>query len=261
MVDKTALKDYYYDAQVERYFIQFMAIFTGLQCQIGKNDRSGDENKLIPVPLFHGKRDRVAGWIKAGFTQNKLLRLPIMSSAIVNLEMAPESRKGIGQVRRVNYVPRGGLIPNDIQSVTQYMPIPYRLFTDVFIWTSNVQQRYQILEQLLMVFDPTLQIQSTDAQFDWTKITSVELVGINYEDNYPIGNDARLLITTLNFSFPIYISPPADYRSNFVKDVYMRIGAIEAGSITNEEIISDLDSQDIEYEEIFDGDDIEDPEE
>jgi hypothetical protein len=257
MGDKATLKDFYYDKQVKRYYLQFMAIFAGIQVQIGKNERSGDEEKLISVPMMNGNRDRVTGWIKGEHTQNKPLRLPIISSNITNLELAPDLRKGVGNTRRETYLPRGGLMPDDIKSVRQYMPVPYKLYADVSIWTSNQEQRFQILEQLLSVFDPVIQIQSTDAQFDWKKLTMVELIGVGFEDNYPIGTDRRMLITTLNFEMPIRLGVPDEVKSNFVKDILVRIGTVDSDSNTNEEIIADLDGQGIPYELWFEGETIE----
>ena len=252
----SAVKDYYYFNQMENYYLQFMAVFAGLQVRIGKNDRSGNEEKLIPVPIMNGNRDRVAAWIEAGFTHNKLLRVPIMSANISGIEMAPERRKGVTQKRRNAYLPRGGMIPDDIQVVEQYMPIPYTASADLGIWTSNHHQRYQILEQILTVFDPIVQIQKNDAMFDWTKITTIELTGISYEDNYPIGTDRRLLITSLNFTFPVYLTAPAEHKQNFIKDVYARIGVVSTGAETSEEMIAELESQGINYEQWFAGSDV-----
>lgn len=254
-----AFKTYYYNNQVKSYMLQFMAVFAGLQVQIGKNDRTGDEEKLISVPIMYGNRDRVVGWIKGQFTQNKPLRLPIMSANIGGIEMAPELRKGVGTTRRNAYLPRGGLLPDDISVVRQYMPIPYRAMADVAIWSSNTEQRYQILEQVLTLFDPFVQIQKTDAPFDWTKLTNIELLGINYEDNYPIGNERRMLITTLNFQFPIYLAAPANVKDDFVQDIWVRIGAVDVSSETSEEIIADLNAQGIDYELWFEGDTVEIP--
>lgn len=248
-----AFKTYYYNAQIRKYMIQFMAVFAGLQVRIGKNTRS-DEEKLIPVPIMHGNRDRVVGWIKGEQTQNKPLRLPMMSANIVKTDMAPELRKGVGTERRNSFLPRGGIVPDDITTVHQYMPVPYKLNADLSIWASNTEQRYQILEQILSVFDPYVQIQKTDAIFDWTKLTQVELLDITYEDNYPIGIDRRMMLTILNFSFPVYLSVPADLKTDFVKDIWVRIGAVDFASTTEEEIVADLDAQGIQYELWFDGD-------
>ncbi len=251
-----AFKTFYYDHQMKKYMIQFMSIFSGMQVQIGKNDRAGDEEKLIGVPVMYGNRDRVVGWIKGNFTQNKPLRLPIMSANITGIEMAPELRKGISTVRRQAYLPRGEVLPDGIKTVRQHMPVPYKATAELAIWTSNTEQRYQVLEQILVVFDPIVQIQKNDAIFDWTKITTVELTGINYEDNYPIGPDRRMLISNLSFEFPIYLSAPATVKDDFVKDIWVRIGAVDVSSVTSEQIIADLDAQGIEYELWFDGDSV-----
>jgi len=248
-----AIKHYYYDQQIKKYMLQFMAIFAGLQVAVGKSDRS-DEEELISVPIMFGNRDRVVAWIKGQFTQNKPIRLPIMSANVAGIELAPDMRKGVGQVRRNTYLPRGGAIPDDITAVRQQMPIPYKLTTNVAIWASNHEQRYQILEQLLMVFDPIVQIQINDSMFDWTKLTTVELTGVDYEDNYPIGTDRRMLISNLTFTVPIWISAPANLKDEFVKDIYARIGTVSNAAITNEEMVAELDAQGIGYELWFDGD-------
>lgn len=253
-----AFKYYYYDSQIKKYILQFMAIFAGMQAQIGKNDRSSEE-EMISVPIMYGNRDRVVGWIKGEFTQNKPIRLPMMSAVITGIALAPEMRKGVGAVRRNTYLPRGEVIPDGIKTVRQQMPIPYKLNASLAIWASNHEQRYQILEQILMVFDPILQIQKNDALFDWTKITTVELTGIDYEDNYPIGTDRRMLISNLTFELPIWISAPANIKDDFVKDIYARIGVVGNDSLTNEEMVADLDAQGIQYELWFDGDALELP--
>lgn len=255
-----AFKHYYYNHQIEKYFIQFMAIFAGLQVQVGKNERSGDENKLIPVKIMPGNRDRVVGWIKGRYTQNKPVFLPMMSANITGPEMAPELRKGVGTTRRESYVERGGVIPDDIKVVKQYMPVPYLLSTELSIWASNQEQRYQILEQILSMFDPDIQIQKSDAIFDWTKITKVELLNVAYEDNYPIDADRRILITTLTFALPIYLSAPANIKDEFIKDIWVRIGAVSQDADTPEEIIAELDAQGISYEQWFEGDVLDLPE-
>jgi len=247
-----AFKHYYYDQQVKKYILQFMSIFAGMQVSLGTNDRSSDE--LISVPIMYGNRDRVVSWIKGEFTQNKPIRLPMMSAVITGIAMAPERRKGVGAVRRNTFLPRGEVIPDGIKTVRQQMPVPYTLNANLAIWSSNHEQRYQILEQLMMVFDPIVQIQATDGVFDWTKITTVELTGIDYEDNYPIGVDRRMLISNLSFEFPIWISAPANIKDDFVKDIYARIGTVSNSAITNEEMVAEMDAAGIGYELWFDGD-------
>lgn len=216
---------YYYDSQIKKYLIQFQNIFTGIQVSVGKTDTR--DGGLIPVPSHYGSRDRVTAAILASNTQNKPVRLPTMSTYLTGIEMAPDLRKGIGGTRSETYLPRGGLIPNDLKVVKQYMPIPYRLVADLSIYTSNIEHHFQIMEQIMMLFDPILQIQTNDSAFDWGKITTVELHGIRFEENYPAGADRRMIVTGLEFSFPIYISVPADLRSTYIHDIYMRLNTLD----------------------------------
>lgn len=249
-----AFDNFYYNEQIKRYLIQFMAIFSGMRCQIGKRD--DEEEQTISVPIHYGNADRVVSSILAANTQNKLLRLPVMSAVLTGFDMAPELRKGIGQERRDTYLPQGGVFPDDIKKVVQLMPIPYWARADVSVYTSNIEQRFQIIEQIMMLFDPIVQIQTTDALFDWTKLTTVELENIGLDDNYPTGTDRRILVITFSFKFPIYISAPANLKSDYIKDIYVRLGTIDQVANSSEEIIGDLEGQGLDYEKWFTLDDV-----
>lgn len=242
--------NYFYDKQLARYIVQFMAIFKGLTVHTGKTDKG---IKTIQVPVQYGSKDRVAASILNDNTQNLPLRLPNMSVYLRNIDMSPDRYKGVDSVRKINYLPRGGIFPDDIQTVKQLMPVPYLTTMDLCIYSNNQNTQFQILEQLLMLFNPMLQIQTSDAAFDWTRLTTVELKNIVFEENYPSGNDRRMIITTLSFEMPIYISAPTALRNEVIKEIYLRVGAVpsnESLDTNSYDIIEMLNAQDIEYEHI-----------
>lgn len=245
-----AMNNFYYNKQIKKYLVQFMAIFGGLQVSTG--EREDGETKKIPVPVHYGSKDRVTASILADNTQNQPIRLPVMSAYLTNIEMAPELRKGIGHNRKTPQMPRGGLFPDDIRIVEQLMPVPYKATAELSIYTSNMDQHFQVMEQILLYFDPTLQIQTDDGSLNWSRITTVELMGIRFDENYPIGTDRRMIVTTLDFTFPIYVAAPSNMKDNFIAEIYARIGAIDsATNIGNsEEVLGDLDGQGIDYENI-----------
>lgn len=233
--------DYYYDQQIRKYLVQFMAIFQGLQVQVGK---LGDRDPaLIMVPIRYGPQDRVVEWIKSDFTQNKPLRLPIMSAYLRGLELDPSLMVGVGTERRNTVLPSGGLLPDDAKVVYQRRPTPYRATAEVVFYASNMAQMLQMVEQILMLFNPILQIQVSDAPLDWKRITTVELVGIRSEMNYPLGQDRRVLVWTLDFSFPVQLDTPADFRNNIIEKIYMRIGTIQTATTNSYDIISEIDDE------------------
>jgi len=245
---------YYYNHQLRNYLVQFMAIFAGLEVQVGWNEDT--EPRLIPTTIYSASKDRVVAAIKGEFTQNKPIMLPTMSAHLTGIEMAPDMRKGVPTERRQTVMPTGGLFPDDIKVVQQRMPVPYRATFELSIWASNTDQHYQMLEQILMVFNPMLQIQTSDEPFDMTKITQVELVGIRPEENVPINAERRIIQTTLEFAVPIWISVPADVHRRFIEHIYTRVGMVSLVSNTSEDIIADLDAQGFEYELDFTLDDI-----
>ena len=62
------------------------------------------------------------------------------------------------------------------------MPVPYKLTMNCDIWTSNTDQKLQILEQIFMLFNPSLEIQTTDNYIDWTSLSVLNMDNINYNN-------------------------------------------------------------------------------
>lgn len=248
---------YYYDEQMRKYILQFMAIFAGLKVKIGKlEDRSAS---LIPVHLTYGPKDRVVASIMAENTQNKPIRLPAMSAYLNNVELAPDRRKGVQTTRRKTYFPSGGIFPDDIATIEQLMPVPYNASIELAVYTSNRDEHFQLLEQIFMFFDPILQIQKSDDPFDWARITTIEMVGINFDEGYPSGTDRRIIQTTLQFLMPIWIGVPMKIKNDFIADINLRVGLISAATSGSDDIIAELDDLGFDYDKIFDLDDLELP--
>lgn len=223
------ITDFFYDEQIRRYLLQFCAIFSGMKTQTGKG-QSGD-TEFISVPIHIGNKDRVVAAITARNTHNKIFALPIMSAFIQSIDLTPERRKGIGVKDNRVYMDAGGVFPDDLRVAQRIMPIPYNLGMELAIYASNTMQLHQIMEQILMLFDPILQIQTTDKPFDWTKITNVELTAVNNEENYPTATERRILVWTLNFNLPIWLSPPMDVKDEVVRKIIIRVGDLDGFSL------------------------------
>ena len=219
---------YYFDDQLRNYILQFCGIFSGLQVQTGKGADTTVTRYTVPVVV--GSRDRVVSAIMSGNTQNKPFTIPSMAVYMTGLDMTPERRKGIGVVDRRVTMPAGGVFPNDLTAVYRVVPIPYNMNLELSIYANNTNTLFQILEQVLLLFDPIVQIQTSDSPFDWTKITTVELTGINNEENYPMGDSKRVLVWTLSFVMPIYISAPMDVKDTIVRQINIRLGDLEGFS-------------------------------
>jgi hypothetical protein len=215
------ISNYFFDNQLRAYMLQFVSIFYGLQIQTGKG--SCDEQQFITVPTVIGNKDRVVAAIMAGNTQNKMFSLPTMAVHMSNLSLAPERRRTPGIVDARVTLPVGGIFPDDLTVVKRVMPVPYNATMELSIYTSNTQQRDQILEQILVLFNPDLQIQKSDGPFDWTKLTKVELTDIANEENYPSSTDRRIIMWTLTFEMPIYLSVPIGVKDEIVRKITIQL--------------------------------------
>ena len=94
-------------------------------------------------------------------------------------------------------------------TVERLMPTPYNLSVNVDVWSTNTDQKLQILEQILMLFNPSLEIQTTDNYVDWTSLSVVNLTSTTFSSRtIPMGTETEIDVATLGFTTPIYISPP-----------------------------------------------------
>ena len=91
------------------------------------------------------------------------------------------------------------------------------------------------MEQILVLFNPAVELQANDNPLDWTNITNVELIDINWSSRaVPQGVDSQLDVGTLTFSLPIWLNPPAKVRKqSIIKQIVTRIN--------NTDSIDDLD--------------------
>ena len=113
------------------------------------------------------------------------------------------------------------------------MPTPYTLTVNCDIWTSNTEQKLQILEQICMLFNPSLEIQTTDNYIDWTSLSYVELTDITFSSRtIPVGADTEIDVASIKFSMPIWLSPPVKVKKlGVITSVIMSIFDESSGTI------------------------------
>lgn len=237
---------YFYDGQIRKAQIQFAAIFSELQVKIGKNDFDSSTD-LMTVPVKIGSADRVVASIMAGNTQNKPVRLPVIATQLLGVEPAYDFVKGSNQQHRHTTFPVGGTLPDDGTVVYKLMPFPFKLTMEAAIMASNEYQHQQMLEQILLLFNPDLQIQISDGYNDWTKISTVYLKGVGLETPYPSESERRIIYTTLSFDVLAYLSAPVNLRTNYIKKIKARIATIATDANFDEYRLEDIPAPPEEY--------------
>lgn len=241
--------NYYYNKQIINYILQFMAVFSDMQVAIGKNDNNSTTN-LIRVPIRYGDADRVVNSIIESNTQNKPISLPIFSAYLSDFQLRTDSQKGIGAIERDTFMPVGGTFPNDLQTVMRRVPTPYKAIFELGLYSSNNDQKFQIMEQLCSLFDPIVQIQTSDNPFSWSRISTLILERIIYDNNFPSEVDKRIIKVTFEFSTTIWLQVPINFKQDFITSINLRLS-----KLTGPDYIIDVNDTNIPYQEIINGDD------
>jgi hypothetical protein len=127
-------------------------------------------------------------------------------------------------------------------TIERLMPVPYKMTLTLDIWTSNTNQKFQIFEQISTLFNPSLEIQSTDSFLDWTSLSTVDLDQVTWTTKtIPQGTENPIDVMTMRFSIPIWISSPAKVKKlgvieKIIASVYDAQGdAVDA--ITNSDLL------------------------
>ena len=239
------MADFHYDNQIRRFLIQFGKIFSNWYVTKGK-DPAGNKI-LVRVPVMYGDSSRQAATIIANNSASNLPSAPLISYYISGLEYDQKRTQEPFFVDRINVRQRA--YDQDTQSyettqgqaftVERLMPVPYTLRLTVDVWTTNYQQKLELMEQLGVLFNPSLEIQSTDNYIDWTSLTVVYQDGLTFSSrSIPQGTGNPIDVLSWKFYMPIWISAPAKLKKMGV--IQKIIASIHEGSS-----IDDIQNDDI----------------
>ena len=197
---------------------QIIRLFSGFTVQYGLN--ADGSQAYSTVPVIYGDSTFSAATILRLNSENVMPSFPMMSIYISNLKFdrartqAPTFQDNQSVRTRAWDANVGAYLPQqgNAYSVKKFMPVPYLLNVKCDIVTSNTQQKLQILEQLLPLFNPAIEIQKTDNYLDWESLGYLELQDVNWSSrSIPIGqnSDSSYDVCTLEFQAPIWMSLPA----------------------------------------------------
>ena len=227
---------HFYDGQIRRYITQTIRLLSNFSYKDGKG-------QLTTIPVTYGDLTRQVANIMRDNSENKIPSAPRMAVYITGLEM-DRSRSGDSSyvnklnVRERAYDADGNEYLNKEgknYTVERLMPSPYTLTLNVDIWSTNTDQKLQIMEQILQLFNPSLEIQTTDNYVDWTSLSVINLDNISFSNrSIPVGVESEIDIATLTFTTPIYITPPAKVKrlgviTNILTSIFDDKGDVDIG--------------------------------
>jgi hypothetical protein len=236
---------FFYDNQVRRFLIQFGKIFSNWYVTKGK-DPAGNEI-LVRVPVMYGDSSRQAATIIANNSASNLPSAPLITYYITALEYDQKRTQDPTfidkiQVRQRSYnaeTQQYETVQGQAFTVERLMPVPYTLRMSVDLWTTNYNQKLELIEQLGTLFNPSLEIQSTDNFIDWTSLSVVYQDGLTFSSRtIPQGSGNPIDVLSWKFYMPIWISNAAKLK---------KMGVIEKiiASIFSGKALDDIQNDDL----------------
>jgi len=235
----TAPSNYFYDGQIRRFVSQFIRMVSNFYVEFGAD--SNGVTRYQRVPVMYGDASRQVAQILRNNSENTLNAVPAMAVYISGLaydltRLQDPSLVQTMQIRQRHYDPVTGTYDNgqgEAYTVERMMPSPFKLTLKMDVWTSNTEQKLQLIEQLTTMFNPTMEIQSTDNYIDWTSLSYAQLTDVSWSSRtVPSSGEEAIDVASMTFELPIWISTNIKVK---------KMGVIQA-VITNMEGLSTLES-------------------
>jgi hypothetical protein len=224
---------FFYDGQIRRYVTQIVRLLSNFVVRYG-------DGTLVRVPVMYGDPDRQVAHIINQNSENSIPSVPRIAVYITEYEL------NRSRIQEPTFVSKMHLRERAIETdsggnqfytseqgkqftVERLMPTPFDLTVKVDIWSSNTEQKLQIFEQILVLFNPSLEIQTTDNYIDWTSLSVVELEDVNFSSRaVPVGTNSSIDIASITLKTPTWLSPPAKVKklgvvTSIINNVYSSI--------------------------------------
>ena len=208
------MSDHFYDGQVKRYLTQFMRIMSNFSYKDAKG-------QLTQIPVRFGDMNRQVGAILKKNSENTIASAPFIACYIKDLQFDRSRMQDPTFISKVNIRERAVDSADNTYLNTQgsnytverIMPTPYLATFAADIWTTNIDQKLQIFEQLAVLFTPSLELQTTDNYIDWTSISVLTLMSNTWSSRQvPQGLEQDIDILNMTFEAHVWITAPAKVK-------------------------------------------------
>jgi hypothetical protein len=208
---------FFYDGQIRRYLTQIIRLLSNFVVRHG-------DGTLVRIPVMYGDPDKQAANIINQNSENTIPSVPRIAVYITEYDLNRNRIQEPTFISKIHLRERAIEVDDDGNeyytsaqgrqvTVERMMPTPFDLTVKVDIWSSNTEQKLQILEQILVLFNPSLEIQTTDNFIDWTSLSVVELEDVNFSSrSIPTGTNSSIDIASITLKTPTWLSPPVKVK-------------------------------------------------
>jgi hypothetical protein len=197
---------YYYHGSIRKLVVAFGSLFN--EIYISRKEADDTEQKKIKVPISYGPKEKFVRKIKELDEADPARKsfeniLPRMSFEISS--MAYDTNRKLNSLNKV-YSAR-----NESSGTISYAysEVPYNIEFTLNIMNRNIDDGYQIIEQILPYFTPDFTISMNFTDLDRKIDVPIILTSVNSVEDYEGElNERRLITHSLIFQAKSYIFGP-----------------------------------------------------
>jgi hypothetical protein len=193
--------------QFRNVISQFMRVFSGFQCKDGNDG-------LKRIPVVYGTMDRITASILQQRDHLTNQRIPMFAVNMVGMSIDPNNKRS---PKHIDAIANRADTLDVRKAITRTIGPAYLLNFDLNLIASSNTELYEILEQLLLIFNPRVTIRTDTVQKNSDYITEIILDNISSEIQYPLGTDQRVVQIGLSFTVPFRLRYPYTEKDNIIK--------------------------------------------
>lgn len=210
---------YFYDKQIRRYLLQVQRMFSGFNVVNGKTNDGKTKFRL--VPCVYADMTRLGATYLNNNSENVLNSAPLITYHVTDFQPMPEYRhnptfEGNSHFTKKQKDEQGSYInkPGKKYTVTQLMPVPFSAMINVDIWTTSLEQKLELLEQITVWFNPGFDFLVSSSPMDMGRKCNIDLENIAWTSrSVPQGASSEIDVMTLTFKlYPIFITTPSKIK-------------------------------------------------
>ena len=219
----------FYHQLTRKAVVLFGRLFDDINV-VRKNDQTGGETGRFRVPLIYSPKEKMVTRI---FSDPDLLRqiqvmLPRMAFEITGISY--------DATRKQNSLLKAARSNTSTHVSASYMGVPYDVNFQLNVYTRNIDDGTQIVEQILPFFNPDFTV-TTNMIPDLGMYKDVPIIlnnisnDIQYEGDF---DSVRYVNWTLNFTMKMYYYGPISYPK-IIRSVYANIyqdASLQTGYVT-----------------------------
>lgn len=224
---------YWYNAQIRTIILHTQRLFSNFYISNGKKD-NGEED-LVRVPCVFMSTDKSAVNLINNNTDTVIESSPKMVLTISELKLNNNLISGspyyeyISDFNEKKFNESTGNYEYELGNsyeIARLNPLPIGITFKLYILTTMQTHKFQLFEQIRMMFSPTIELQTSENPLDWTRVTALVLTNVNYSSKGTTNLDSSQLdAMDLTFEINTNLDAPALISHNtLVENIITEIG-------------------------------------